>query len=382
MRRQRLTQSALNRALLARQGLVERFRLPVAAAVASMGAIQAQFWPAPPVALWSRVAGFDAGELYDALDRGRLVLGPLVRGTLHIVSSGDHAQFAASLAASGVADWRRTPAPAGTEIHELRSALLAYARPKPRDQEELVQFIESWVGQHPDALDPAELSAQRSVKWRPFRSWSGLIRAPADGRWGARAPASQTAPPSLPPDWPAPEEALAAVIRRHLGAFGPAAPDDVAAWLGWRTPAVRAAIERLGNQLEQFEDERGRVLYDLPGAPRPDPGLAPPIRLLPWFDSVLLAYAPQHRERILPAAYRDRVYVRANLQWLPTFLVDGLVAGTWSVEAGTGRATLTLRAFGKLPKPVRTALREEAESLLRFSHPASPSREVVEAETA
>ncbi len=102
-----------------------------------------------------------------------------------------------------------------------------------------------------------------------------------------------------------------------------------------------------------------------------------PVRLLPWFDSVLLAYAPRHRARILPDAYRDRVYVRANLQWLPTFLVDGLVAGTWSIEAQRRKATLSLRPFSWLERPVRDLLLEEAERLLRFSHPAAVAHQVV-----
>ena len=54
--------------------------------------------------------------------------------------------------------------------------------------------------------------------------------------------------------------------------------------------------------LERFEDEDGRALYDLPDAPRPDPETPAPPRLLAAFDSVLLAYAAKRRARILPDA--------------------------------------------------------------------------------
>jgi len=155
-----------------------------------------------------------------------------------------------------------------------------------------------------------------------------------------------------------------------------AAAEDVAGWIGWRTPQVREALRRLGPELVSFEDEAGRALYDLPDAPRPDPGVPAPVRLLPWFDSVLLAYAPKHRSRILPDAYRDRVYVRANLQWLPTFLVDGLVAGTWSIQAGRREATLSLQPFAALAAPARKALVEEAERLVRFVRPAVATHHV------
>jgi hypothetical protein len=101
------------------------------------------------------------------------------------------------------------------------------------------------------------------------------------------------------------------------------------------------------------------------------------VRLLPWFDSVLLAYTPRHRARILPEAYKDRVYVRANLQWLPTLLVDGLVAGTWSVQAGKREAALSLRPFTELSRPVLRELTEEAERLVRFLRPTASSHRVV-----
>ncbi len=53
-----LTQRELNRALLARQGLLERRELGIAAALDAMGTLQAQYAPSMYVGLWSRVAGF------------------------------------------------------------------------------------------------------------------------------------------------------------------------------------------------------------------------------------------------------------------------------------------------------------------------------------
>jgi len=74
-------------------------------------------------------------------------------------------------------------------------------------------------------------------------------------------------------------------------------------------------------------DPRGRALYDLKGAPLPDADTAAPVRFLPKWDSSLLAYAPPERERILPERYRKTV-IRPNGDVLPTFLVDGFVAGS------------------------------------------------------
>jgi hypothetical protein len=117
--------------------------------------------------------------------------------------------------------------------------------------------------------------------------------------------------------------------------------------MGWNSSRVRAAFDAM--ELERFQDERGRPLYDLPGAPRPDPETPAAPRLLPWFDSVILAYAPQNRSRVLPDEYRDRLYQRANLQWLPAILVDGMVAGSWSPRGG-------LKPFRNLPAAVTIEL--------------------------
>jgi hypothetical protein len=363
-----ITTRALNRALLARQGLLEKWEIPLAAAVESVGALQAQSWAALPVALWSRVRNFKAEDLYGALERRELVVGTLLRGTLHLVSAREHPHYAQVVEASGANHWQRTSKEPFAQREALRSELRAYAA-IPRSAEEIPAFLEDWIARHPGAIDEKEIVLQREHRWRAIRSTSDFVRVPGDGRWGERVPAAfLTAPPASKTS---PEEALDAVIRRHLRAFGPAGADDVADWIGWKTPPARAALERLAPELARFTDEAGRALFDLPGAPRPDLEVAAPVRFLPEFDSVQLAYAAKRRQRILPDAHRDKVYVRANLRVLPTFLVDGMMAGTWSADERRREATLTLRPFERISRPAREAVTEEAERLLRFSQPAA-----------
>jgi hypothetical protein len=366
---ERLTLAALNRALLARQGLLERLTVPLVEAIEDVGALQAQHWPALPVALWSRVEGFAAAELYAALERGELVSGTLLRATLHLVSAREHPAYAAVVAAAGSDDWRRTAAEPSAQAAALRAEVLRFACEIPRTGAEIATFIEEWVAAHPDTIDAAELERQRTHKWRAFLRWSALVRAPADGRWGTKAPAALRAAPRFAASPIGDEEALDAVIHRHLRAFGPAGAEDVASWIGWRVPPVRAALERLAPRLARFEDEHRRPLYDLPEAPRPDAESAAPARLLAAFDSVLLAYASGRRARILPDAYREAVYERANLRIRPTFLVGGLVAGTWSIVVRRREAALTLQTLQRLPSRERAALVHEAERLVRFLHP-------------
>jgi hypothetical protein len=323
--------------LLARQGLLKPLAGGPAAVIEAIGPVQAQNWSTAPVGLWARTGR--RPDLARALAARELVYGFLLRGTLHIASAGQHPSYAAVVEASGVSA-------APPELADLRPDLHRFAS-RPKSGEELVEFIEQWVAQHRPPLAAAELARQRQYQWRPVRRWSGLVRAPEDGSWGARAPLTQVASPASPARWPEPADALRNVIEWHLRGFGPAAPDDVAAWIGFKTPPVRAAMQAMA--LEPLEDERGRRLYDLPGAPRPDPDLEAPPRLLPGFDNVILAYAPKNRGRILPDAYRERLYQRANLQWLPAILVDGMVAGTWSPKGG-------LQPFAKLPKAVTAEL--------------------------
>jgi hypothetical protein len=373
---ERMTVGALNRALLARQGLLERLDAPLVEAVEAVGALQAQYWPAPPVALWSRVAGFAAESFYAALERGELATGTLLRVTLHLVSAREHPAYAAVAGEAAGHHWRRTDAEPGADVAALLKKLQAYAAKTPRTGKEIAAFIEDWLADHPDALDAEEVEHQRKYKWRPFQRWSAFVRAPADGAWGTKAPSSLLAAPR-PRGAPKGEKALDEVVRRHLRAFGPAGAEDVAGWIGWPTPPVRAALERIAPDLARFEDEDGRPLHDLPDAPRPDPETPAPPRLLAAFDSVLLAYAAKRRTRILPDAHRDAVYERRNLQIRPSFLVDGLVAGTWSIEVKRREATLMLRPLVRLARATRTELVDEAQRLARDLQPQAKAHNVV-----
>jgi hypothetical protein len=370
---QQLSTAALNRALLARQGLLERLDLPIVEAVEAIGALQAQHWPAPPVALWSRMRNFTPDDLYAALERGDLLTGTLLRTTLHLVSAREHPAYAAVAAA--VADWRRSKAEASEAAQGLLDDLVAHARRTARTSEDVAAFAEAWVEKHPRALQRDELRAQRDRNWRALVRLQGFVRVPDDGSWGAKSPSSLRAAPK-PRRKLDLDTALDEVVVRHLRAFGPASADDVASWINWRPKPVRESIARLEPELIAFEDEGGRTLYDLPEAPRPDPGTPAPPRLLAAFDSVLLAYASKHRARILPDAHRDKVYERANLRIKPSYTVDGLVAGTWDVEVKRGEAVLALRPLERLPKAARAELVDEAERLLKAFQPEAKAHRV------
>ena len=124
-----------------------------------------------------------------------------------------------------------------------------------------------------------------------------------------------------------------------------------------RQPAIKAALARV--ELRRFRDERGLELLDVERAPLPDPDTPAPVRFLPKWDNVLLAFAD--RTRVLPEEYRKTV-IRTNGDVAQTFLVDGLVAGMWRVE--TGR--LVLEPFAAISRSVRRELEDEAGRLEAF----------------
>jgi hypothetical protein len=123
-------------------------------------------------------------------------------------------------------------------------------------------------------------------------------------------------------------------------------------------PELDRALERL-EPLRRFRDEHGRELLDVPRAPLPDAETPAPVRFLPKWDNVLLAFAD--RTRVLPEQYRKTV-IRMNGDVAQTFLVDGFVAGIWRVENGR----VLLEPFAAPPRSVKRELEDEARRLEAF----------------
>lgn len=365
-----LSRDTLNRTLLARQHLLVPSSGSLVETVEAIGAIQAQYWPAVAISLFTRNAGATLESVYDAFERRELVVGSSIRGTVHAVSRAEHPLYAAVSEATN-ADV--LTAPDGAEdpgLHALRAAVLEFAADTPRSAAEFAEFAQKWAAANPGRMSEANLEYHESRNWRPIYRSNALIRFPADGLWSpAAGPKTYMYSPERAAD---PDAAIAALVRRHLGAFGPAAADDVAAWLGLKVTRARAVIEGF-TDLVTYADEAGRTLYDLPDGEIMDAEVAAPPRLLPRFDSILLAHNAKHRQRIISREYWERVYNGKNLQILPSFLIGGYVAGIWSVEVKKKLATVTLEPFHKLGKADARALTAEAERVLRLQAPDSAS---------
>ncbi len=161
------------------------------------------------------------------------------------------------------------------------------------------------------------------------------------------------------------------LVRRYLAAFGPATPGDAQAWSG--LTGLREVFESLRPSLVTFRDERKRELFDLPDAPRPDADTPAPVRFIADFDNLILSH--DDRTRIMADEHRSRVTLK-NLQVRATFLVDGLVAGTWKSERKRKTAVLLIEPFGTVAKRARAALEQEGTELLAFLEEDAVEREV------
>jgi hypothetical protein len=314
----------LNRATLARQLLLARERVPVAEAVQRILALQAQEPASPYLALWNRLHDFDPADLDAAFRSFEVVKATLMRVTLHAVAADDRAVFhramAPTLRAAGLNDRRfRTTGLEVADADALVDQVVAFAD-TPRTREDVEALVEERLGAPPEP-----------GVWRALRMIAPLVHAPAEHPWSFDRTARFVAPPDpwRPVD---PVEATRRLIVRYLSAFGPASRRDFAQYAMLRQSDAKPGWEAAADELVTMEGPDGATLYDLPDAPSPDEDAPALPRLLPMWDSLLLAHAD--RSRVIPEAYRPHV-IRRNGDVLPTVLVDGSVAGVWrQVDGG------------------------------------------------
>jgi len=338
-----LSLAELNRATLARQLLLERRRIAPAAAVERIGGMQAQSGRAPYIGLWSRTVDFGRPALERALARRRLVRATLMRGTIHLVSAADYALFAAALDVA-------PPSWIEPDAHALADRVAGEVRAlahEPVTREEVFAWLEREHG-----VDAASLRGL----WYALRIHGAIVHAPATGRW--RQPSSTTYV-AVEREEHDPLRARIELVRRYLAAFGPATRADASTWSGLRSRDLGGALDAL-EPLRRFRDPEGRELLDLPRAPLPPAETRVPVRFLPKWDSVLLAHAD--RRRVVTDEHR-RTIVGVNGDVAQTFLVDGLVAGTWTIERGR----VLVHPFAPLSRAARRELEDEARRLEAFA---------------
>ena len=337
-----LTQRELNRATLARQLLLQRTRTTVLPAIEQLAGLQAQWPPSPYVGLWSRLQGFRRESLERASVRGDVIKPTVMRGTLHLVTARDYPMFWSAL----------RDMPTWYDDTHLAHALEAVAGARklaeraPITHKEGLDYLEREHG-HADDLERRRI-------FHAVRRRAHLLHAPQSALWNGRP--LGVFHPHVEPE---PMDVLAArveLVRRYLRAFGPATRADIADWSGLRVADFAPALDAL-EPLRRFRNENGRELLDLPRAPLPAGDTPAPVRFLPKWDNTLLAHAD--RTRVLPEDIRKQV-ISKNGDVTQTFLVDGVVAGSWAADK---RGKISLTPYAPLPRVVRRAVEDEAARL-------------------
>lgn len=343
-----LSWAELNRALLARQLLLERVPLTPVQAVERVGGLQTQYAPSAYVGLWSRLQGFHRDDLTDALTSRRIVQGWVMRCTIHMVSAADHPLLTEAVRAQRRRWWLRVqPGAAGIDMDAAASRVRSHLAQGPLRQAEIVARLDADGFPRPT--------------FQGVQLWVDLVRVPPAGTWDS--PRAHVY--GLAEDWlrrrspvdPGAAEKL--LVSSYLRGFGPATPGDVARYAGWTVTETRTVLDRM--RLRTARDPDGALLFDLPRAPLPDGATPAPVRFLSTFDAVLLL-GHAKRARILPDEHRAEVFSSRMPQSVPTFLVDGRVAGTWRLTGGR----VVPAPFAPLPAAVGRAVDEEAQRLTAF----------------
>ncbi len=339
-----LSEAELNRALLARQLLLERAKGSIPKVLERMGTMQAQYAPSMYIGLHSRIEGFERPQLDRALERRTVAQGTLMRATIHLVSAADYWPIAL-----GVRRARREAWLAASYRKDYSASQLSAAARKLRKQ-----LGDGTLGRK----EIHELLGSDSVVTNGVNMWIDLLRVPPSGTWERRradlyaaADPWLGAPPKSLDEW----EGIELLVRRHLTGFGPAPFADIANWAGLHPKRVEPVLD--GMKLRFFQAEDGEELVDLPRAPLPEPETPAPVRFLGNWDAMLLTHA--RRTGVLPEEHRSKVFNTRTPQSVPTFLVDGRVAGTWKFEKGK----VATKPFSRLDASAKRELREEAERL-------------------
>jgi hypothetical protein len=331
----RLTPQRLNRTLLRRQHLLERVDASPEQMCRHLVGLQAQETLPPYLSLHARLTAFDPHAVTRALETPTLVRLLTMRGTIHLLEPED---------ALSLRPWTqpvldkvlRNHAPADPD--RVRRAVAAALSDGPVGQRELSAAVGEAL---PDLPTGDRAVVARGlvplVQLPPRGTWKGsggLVYEHVE-RWVGR---------------PLVEADVADVVRRYLGAFGPASAADVTAWSGvTRLGPVLGAMD----DLERHEDEAGKVLYDVPGGTIEEEDAPAPPRLLGTYDNAWLSHAG--RDRVTAPDRRTR-WMGANGGVAMTLFVNGWLEGLWRV---TDDRVEVIELFRDLTKRERADLDDE-----------------------
>jgi|SRR5580700_9523322 uncharacterized protein YcaQ len=325
--------------------------------------VQAQVMSAAYLQLWTRSHAITRPEIESALWKTRtLVKTSLMRQTLHFIPADEFLLYIAALKSSRVAAVLRVMARCGIAREE---------------GEALTPLIMDALSSGP--LGRARIAAAvRPKVSKRMRAWmekvSSIVRVPvAEGLICYGSGESNEINfirvdqwlPHLKPQTISPTEAQCALLRKYLRAYGPATLTDFAHWSGIPMQVVKSLSALLESELAEIpgDKKRGLLLREDVAVLNGSPVAKTSIRLLPSFDSYLLAH--RDKDHLVNPKYYKRIY---RSQWWisPVVLIQGSVGGVWSHKLQGKRLLVKIEPFGKLSKAWRAGIEREADRLAIF----------------
>lgn len=321
---ERISLRQWNRTLLQRQHLLTRVAEDAIEVLDRCVGLQSQDPRAALFGLWSRIEDFDPLELEDLLTDREVVRMALLRSTIFLIDAED-ARWIRPLADPTL---RREL----TDIHARKLAGADPAQVLASAAEILAgrELAGAELGRELAARHPAE---NPSTLTTIARCGLPLVQVPPRGLWRGRGgPTYRLFDEWVGPGEPAvvDDDARADLIRLYLRGFGPATVKAIQTWSG--LTRLRPIVEKLEAdwELVRLAGPNGEVLYDLDGLALADADAPAPVRLIAPFDHVIGAQAD--RIRIAePEMFRRTV--TANGRSPGFVLIDGFLAGTWSLDA-------------------------------------------------
>jgi Winged helix DNA-binding domain len=333
----------------------------LAAVARELCGVHAQLAASAEIALWVRVRGLERDEVREALEEQRtLVKTWAMRGTLHLLASEDLPLYVAVLG-PGWDDpggaWLRGFKLTRKQYDTLLEVVPRSLGARPRTREQLADKV-------------AELAGPALGK-RLLEGWGSLLKPSArrgDLCFGPNRGRNVT---FVRPDrWLGgfarldAGEARKELVRRFLSAYGPATPDELGRWLGWRGAAPKRLLREVEDELAEVELDGGPAWLLASDLPALRKATAPKsVRLLPAFDPYVVGFRP--RDLLVDPEHAPRIF-RPQAWFSPVVLVNGRAAGIWERERRGRRLEIRLEPFGPLSAATRRALAEEAERLGEF----------------
>jgi Winged helix DNA-binding domain len=323
--------------------------------------VHAQLAASAELALWARVEGLTRDDVSAALEEERtLVKTWAMRGTLHLLTADDLALYVAVLGPRwddpGGA-WLRGFGVTKEQYDAILEGVPRALGARPKTREQLADRI-------------AELCGPE-VREKLLSGWGALLKPSARRGHLAFGPNRGRNVTFVRPDrWLGglrrvdEEDAQREIVRRFLGAYGPANADDLRRWLGMGVAKLKLMLRAIEDELVEVEAAGSPAsllaadLVDLSAAPRPKS-----VRLLPAFDPYIVGFRP--RSLLVDPEHETKIS-RPQAWFSPVVLVDGRAAGIWERERRGGKLEVRIEPFTRLSSATRRAIADEAERMGEF----------------